>query len=219
MVKLGGNEKHVKYVKITFKFYEIREKFEKVGGKGQIGKISHGVWKFFGNRGNLKQRGNAPLPQRAWTSLVCWCRVFEMKPALLGEISNRRDVLFLSPVSVYLYISCSLPLDPVYVFFLFPASYTCMFASVLFLLSVSVYLSLSCSFSLSISLFPVPSTCLCLFVYFIFLLSVSFYLSLSSSFSLSLLVIFLLPVSICLPLLLRLYLCIPREKRLQNDVT
>ena len=31
IVKLGGNEKHMKYVKKTRKFYEIRGKFEEVG--------------------------------------------------------------------------------------------------------------------------------------------------------------------------------------------
>jgi len=33
-------------------------------GKSQIGKISHGVWKFFGNREEILNRGNASLPQR-----------------------------------------------------------------------------------------------------------------------------------------------------------
>ena len=38
MVKVGGNEKHIKYVK-TCKFYEIRGKFAKVGGNDNFPKI------------------------------------------------------------------------------------------------------------------------------------------------------------------------------------
>src|SRR6218665_529812 len=33
LVELGGNEEHIKYVNKTFKFYKIRGKFAKVGGK------------------------------------------------------------------------------------------------------------------------------------------------------------------------------------------
>jgi len=42
MVKLGGNEKHGKHAK-TRKFYEIREKFEKVGGNNKFPEIGGNV--------------------------------------------------------------------------------------------------------------------------------------------------------------------------------
>jgi len=39
-------------------------------GKGEIGKIFHGVRKFFGNWGRTETGGNASLPQRGWMPLV-----------------------------------------------------------------------------------------------------------------------------------------------------
>ena len=44
VVKLGGNEKHRKYVK-TRKFYEIRGKFVKVDGKLEFPEIGGNVLK------------------------------------------------------------------------------------------------------------------------------------------------------------------------------
>ena len=43
MIKLGGNEKHVKYVKKTRKFNETRGKFQKVGGNNNFPEIGENV--------------------------------------------------------------------------------------------------------------------------------------------------------------------------------
>jgi len=44
MVKLGGNENHVEYVK-TRRFYEIRGKFAKGGGNNHFPEIGENVLK------------------------------------------------------------------------------------------------------------------------------------------------------------------------------
>jgi len=54
MVKLGGNEKHVNYVK-TSKFYEIRGKIWKSRGKNNFPEIGGGViYNFCEDGGNSK---------------------------------------------------------------------------------------------------------------------------------------------------------------------
>jgi len=60
-------------------------------GKGQIRKIFEGVREIFRKLGgNLKQGGNASLPQRGWTPLpihVCWPNRKLKKPQ--SYVTNR----------------------------------------------------------------------------------------------------------------------------------
>jgi len=89
MVKLGGNEKHIKYVKKTRKFYEIRGKFEKAEGNNNSREIGGNALKQQ-NRGKFKiwsqrlKEGH----QKFWRMKI---EIFGVEKVKLGKFSTESE--------------------------------------------------------------------------------------------------------------------------------